>query len=299
MKPLYYTAGAAWAWATSRYPVGRNIYDDEWDICIVLDSARVDAMREYWPDTIDTDRFESAWSVGSISTEWLGQTFRPERAGAIADTTLVTANPHSTTVFGDGDILTNGDDVRIPYPDSPAVSHEGFRDVYEIWRSHATDHDAVPPDVMADATIAAYREHGGRVVSHWLQPHEPFIAPDAPLIGGAATSRNCWDAAMAGDIDEQALIESYEWNLVYALEELVTVLESVDARVLVTADHGNAFGEWKVWGHPFGWPQPAVRKVPWILVDAEQRREYDPADVLEAESASADVSRQLAALGYA
>lgn len=298
MKSLYYAAGAAWAYATKQFPVGRNIYDAEWDICIVLDSARVDALRERWPAGLDVAHFGSEWSRGSISTEWYSQTFRPEHRDAIGKTTLVTANPHSKTTLEDGEMLTNAADIDIPFPESPAVGYESFRDVHELWRTHALAYNVVPPDVMADATIQAYREDGRRVVAHWMQPHEPFIAPDAPLIGGKPTSRNCWDAAMAGSIDENALVESYERNLDFALFEVLTVLRNVDARVLITADHGNAFGEWFVWGHPFGWPQPEVRKVPWVLVDAENTNEYEPDDVFGATSTETDVTDQLAALGY-
>lgn len=301
LKSLFYGAGSAWAHLSKHHPVGRNIYEDDWDICIVLDSARVDTLRERWPSGVAVESFDSAWSRGSISTEWMSQTFRPAYRDPIADTTLVTANPHSATVFDERSILTNGREISVPYPETPAVEKDAFNEVYELWRTHAVAQNAVPPDVMADATIQAHREHEGRVVAHWLQPHEPFIAPNSPITSGSPTSANVWRAAMNGSLDGEKIVESYERTLDLALFELAHVLECVDARVLVTADHGNAFGEWGVWGHPFGWPQPAVRKVPWVTMQAHKRQDYNPHDVLassEEPSDNTDVSEQLAALGY-
>lgn len=35
-----------------------------------------------------------------------------------------------------------------------------------------------------------------------------------------------------------------------------------DVRVVITADHGEAFGGWGAYGHPMGMMHPAVRRVP-------------------------------------
>jgi len=295
LERAYYAAGAAAAAAQRVRPAGRCIYDhaDEWDICIVLDSARADLLAECWNRDVNT-----AWSVGSITTEWLANTFHPRHADAIGDTGFVSATPHSTTVFRERSWLTNTDDVAVPYPSMPAVEPAAFDGFYEPWRTHADVHDAVPPATMRDATLEASDRHD-RVVAHWLQPHEPFIAPDAELVGGAATAWNVWSDLQSGALDADAVWAAYEATLEYALEYVEEVCAAVDGRVLVTADHGNAFGEWGVYGHPFAWPQPAVRRVPWAIVSSEPRgsRDYEP--VLGAEAGvSADKAQQLRALGY-
>jgi len=300
LSDAYYAAGATWATLTRTRPFGRSIYSADWDIAIVLDSARVDLFEQSLAESSIAATADAVWSRGSITTEWLSQTFRPPATDDIAETTLLSANPHTSTVFRKGKWLTNPDDVAVPYPSNPAVGIDDFRDVHELWRTHATVADAVPADVMADATIQAYQDQGSRVVSFWLQPHEPFIAPDAPVEGGRATETNVWSSLNDGTLDAGDVWRAYQANHEYALSHVETVLKSVDGRVLITADHGNLFGELGRYGHPFGMLHPAVRKVPWIVLDATDEFSYDPEfDFGEREGIDgADIDAQLRALGY-
>lgn len=294
LQSAYYALGSLAARVQRRRPVGRSIFSADWDICIILDSARVDMLREAWPRD---DEISSVWSRGSITTEWLANTFRQSQRRNVARTAHVTASPHSQTVFRDRQYLTNADDVSIRYPDPPVVSPNTFAAFYELWRSHATIENAVPPDVMADATLEAYERHG-KVVAHWLQPHEPFIAPGATLVGGGATATNVWRGLRNGTLDSDDVWQSYQANLEYALRHVQTVVENADASVLITADHGNAFGEWGVYGHPYAWPQPEVRKVPWLQTQARDIGDHTPEPILDSEATSETVAEQLKALGY-
>lgn len=291
MKNLYYVYGSAAARLQRRRALGRSIFDAEWDVCIVLDSARLDMLRAAVDGPVP-----GAWSVGSMTTEWLSNTFREDVADQLVTTALVSATPHSTTVFRDRHWLSNDHLVRVPFPDTPAVSPDAFAGFYEVWRTHTGEYDAVPPETMRDATIEAAQRHE-RVVAHWLQPHEPFLAPDAPLVG-VEQGQNLWKALQAGSVDEAAVWTAYTATLDYALDYVREVVDHVDGRVLITADHGNAFGEWGVYGHPFAWPQPAVRRVPWLLVDGRGTNAVDYDAVLDAEGDRVDMKKKLRALGY-
>lgn len=301
LKPAYYSAGAAWAAATKLFPVGRNIYQDEWDVCIVLDSARADLFGQIAPYYLPILSADYAWSRGSITTEWLTQTFREPFEGEIANTAFLTANPHSETVFTRKHWLTNQADVRVTYPSNPAVDPDAFADYVELWRTHATSetHGAVPPDVMADATIELWQTSDHRIVSFWLQPHEPFIAPESPITGGTPTEKNIWKDLQSGHLDPRDVWVSYRENLRHALKNVRRVLDSIDADVLVTADHGNLFGELGQFGHPFGMPHPAVRRVPWCRCPAIAIEDHTPRGIVDrSASAAVDREEQLAALGY-
>lgn len=299
-KPLYYALGSGWAAINNRRPVGRSIYDADWDICIVLDSLRYDTACRCLAESSLEATTGAAWSRGSVTTEWLANTFRTDSAPDIAETTLLSATPHTETVFHGRSWLTNPAATPLAYPNPPTVAANDFRRLEELWRTHATDHDAVPPSTMADATIEAYREDGDRVVAHWLQPHEPFIAPDAQLVGGKALSANVWQGLQNGTLAEDAVRQSYRATAQLAFEHVETVANAVDATILITADHGNAFGEWGIYGHPFAWPQPAVRRVPWLMVDASNKTEYEPPETIGQPSTDTDGEResQLQALGY-
>lgn len=297
MKGLYYAATAALAAVERRRPLGRPIWADEWDLCIVLDSARADMVRQSCPEGLSVRSHDTAWSVGSVTTEWLTNTFSDRHADAIADTALVAATPHTQTVFRDREWLTSPEDAPVGYPASPAVRPRDFDAFYEVWRTHADAHGAVPPETMARATVDACQRHD-RVVAHWLQPHEPWLAPDAQLVGGLATEANVWDGLQAGTVNEDAAWQSYQATLDMAWQWVERVCDSVAGDVLITADHGNAFGEWGIFGHPFGWPQPAVRRVPWLRVRGQADATLEPRGMLDAEQSSPDRDAQLAALGY-
>lgn len=295
LETAYYALGAGVAALQKQHPLGRNIYDAEWDICIILDSTRVDMMAAVAPSAWRSD---VAWSRGSVTTEWLSNTFTQEYAPEIRDTVFVTANPHSKTVFTDRNWLTNEHAAKLPFPSNPAVTPKDFAAYHEVWQTHATEHDSVPPDVMRHATVEAHQNGHSRVVSHWLQPHEPFIAPDATITGGSIYNKNVWDGLNTDRLDPAEVWQSYMANLDYAITEVKKLLATVDATVLITSDHGNAFGEWGFYGHPFGWPQTEVRKVPWYFADATPTIEPPETHILEAEGGENDTEAQLRALGY-
>lgn len=295
MLTTAYYALASLAARVERYrPFGRSIFDSEWDICVVLDSTRLDMLRTVWSRNEPVD---SAWSRGSITTEWLANTFRPEQAEAISETAYVTASPHSHTVFRKREVLTNASEVDFPFPDGDVVAPGEFAGFHEVWRSHATEHGAVPPETMLDATLEAADRYD-RVVAHWLQPHEPFIAGASSTIGGGATEQNVWDALNKGEADKEAVWNSYTANLIYALAGVELLVENTDARVLLTSDHGNGFGEWGIYGHPFAWPQPEVRKVPWVEMEATDSETYTYSPVLDSTRGDEAIDDQLRALGY-
>ncbi|MFC6613899.1 hypothetical protein ACFQAS_02820 [Halopenitus salinus] len=55
------------------------------------------------------------------------------------------------------------------------------------------------------------------------------------------------------------------------------LLENVDAAdVIITADHGNPFGEYTIHGHPEGMLLPCVKKVPWVESDAVDKKAFEP-----------------------
>lgn len=82
------------------------------------------------------------------------------------------------------------------------------------------------------------------------------------------------------------------------LESVELLLENIDAeRAIITADHGNAFGEWGYYRHPEGCPIPAVRNVPWIVTSARDQKTHEPEEY-DTDEVVLDVKEHLEALGY-
>ncbi|GAA0278304.1 hypothetical protein GCM10009000_111890 [Halobacterium noricense] len=69
------------------------------------------------------------------------------------------------------------------------------------------------------------------------------------------------------DGTREAAMDLYEENLHLVLETVADVIPRLDGKVVVTADHGEAFGEQGVWEHHIETHIPALVEVPWLEVD--------------------------------
>jgi hypothetical protein len=59
----------------SRYTIGTNIFDEDWDVLIILDTCRFDALRELEDEYDFISSVDSALSVGGSTFEWTARTF--------------------------------------------------------------------------------------------------------------------------------------------------------------------------------------------------------------------------------
>ncbi|WP_229870816.1 hypothetical protein [Halarchaeum grantii] len=263
------------------------VYEREWDALVLLDACRVDALAavtseyEFLPDEIPSIR-----STASASKDWMRTNFTEAYTDEIRRTAYVTANP-----FSEGQ-----------------VDSDAFVDVDEVW-TYGWDEGVgtVPARHVTDRAVAAGRSSDcERLLVHYMQPHFPSV-PD-PIGSGIDIEtfgegwHSVWDRLAAGELSRERAWDSYLANLRYVLNDVVVLLSNLDAeRVVISADHGNSFGEWNVYGHPPGCPIGAVRRVPWVETEATDTGEYEPtferpADVDKATSET--VEKRLQNLGY-
>jgi len=238
------------------------VFEREWDTLVLLDACRVDALAAvaadygFLPEDIPSVR-----STASASKGWMRANFTDTYAAETRQTTYVTANPFSES----------------------EVDSDVFADVDEVW-TYGWDGDAgtVPARHVTSRAVAAGRAGGHkRLLVHYMQPHFPSV-PD-PLGSGIdiKTFGEGWDSIWgrleAGELPLERAWESYLANLRYVLDDVELLLKNLDAEtVVISADHGNAFGEWNVYGHPPGSPIGAVRRVPWVETTATDTGEYEP-----------------------
>lgn len=262
---------------------GVDVVAEDWDLLVVLDAcrydtlaARVDGSGDPLPGDLQRRR-----SRGSHTVEFLWGNFANRR---LHDVVYVTANVQPY-VFREG-------------LDLHAVEHAWVDGFDEQERT-------VPAATMTDAALAAAEQYPDkRLVVHYIQPHYPF--PDAPDFDYGTMA--FWDAVAAGEVDATAeqLRTWYEANLDGALPEVRRLLDGVAGRAVVTADHGNAFGERvgpvpvREWGHPWGiYAEPLVT-VPWLVREGDGRREVVAERPQEESTYDEELAReQLRALGYA
>jgi hypothetical protein len=143
-----------------------------------------------------------------------------------------------------------------------------------------------------------------------MQPHHPFV-PD-PIAGDDGMARtgshsndaNPWVLLRRGEVTTERVRAAYRANLEYVLPEVRTLLENVAGRVAITADHGNLFGEWGLYGHPMCTPVPALLAVPWAETTGTDRRTHssalEPPEELPVSRVYGDGTdrERLEALGY-
>lgn len=269
------------------------VLDKEWDILIILDACRVDLLEEVAEDYsfIETPPHDTIWSADSYSEGWLRENFTGKQAikhrKRMKELVHVTGNPFTNGMF-------DGDEFGI---------------LDEVWQYGWDNEEGyLPPDVMTDRAISLHREHEpDQMLVHYMQPHAPFISEDdmgyhidtnhfaSPK--GTVQQRTPWELLRDGEVTHDELWSAYKDTLHVVLESVETLLESVDAdRVVISADHGNAVGEWGIYGHPRNIPIRPLREVPWVVTSANDNGEYTPRE--HDKEVSEDIENKLEALGY-
>lgn len=271
---------------------GRSIYDEDWDVLVVLDACRTDLMREVADDYPFLGEVGTFDSLGSHSEEWMAENFGDDHRADTRETAYVTANLFSKKM----------------------LDSESFAVLDEVWRYGWDDElGTVPPRPVTDRAISVARERSpDRLVVHYMQPHVPFIADGGSGdltpsdFGGGQRFDSTWTDLQTEEVGREEVWESYRANLEHVLSEVELLTRSIDAeKLVVTADHGNALGEKGVYEHPIGVPLPCLRRVPWCVTEAADTGEYEPPAHRESEvgrsddADESDLTERLAALGYA
>jgi hypothetical protein len=304
LRPLYLLYEGAFLTVTSRYPIGTNVFDLDWDALIILDACQVDALAELAPEYEFLSRVDSIQSVGSSSFEWMDQTFSTAYRDEIAETAYVTQNQFHDRILGKGG--TTGQAILPIGPSRfDVVDPSDFGYLEGLWRAGFEDDSEwvvqsevttrVHPRYTTDRAIRAGRTIDcERMMVHYMYPHDPYVLADpklqprfdAALKSGSATRAEVWNA--------------YLDNLRFVLDEVALLLENLDRdEVVISADHGEAFGEYGFYRHPPACPIPSVRRVPWANADASDERTYESrAPAPERTGDASTVEDRLEQLGY-
>lgn len=300
---LYRAYQAGWAIGMSRYPMGTNVYDRPWDALILLDTCRVDALREVAPeyDFLSEHEIGTITSRGSTSKEWIANTFTMEHIDQVHQTACVSVNAFMERVLADRKYPYEGFSSRLL--DWRPVTPKDFLVLDQPWQyiSEEDKHFAhTPPAYLTDRAIAVGREYDAeRLIVHYSQPHFPYT------VSAHAEDREMYDYEatpfeyLRDGGDRETVWNVYIDCLREVLDEIGVLLDNLDAeRVVISADHGEAFGELGLYQHPMGIPHPVVRRVPWAITSANDDHSYTPTVEPPTDVTTEATKEHLKDLGY-
>ncbi|WP_247002210.1 hypothetical protein [Halosolutus gelatinilyticus] len=279
---------------------------------ILLDTCRVDALREVAPEYEFIPSVESILSTGGASAEWLARTFDEQHRDEIADTAFLSAQNHVQQIL-DTNLPERDSDKPLPFKAlrfMPSVDLEDVGKVEYIFRYEPVGEEgpyghpegSTPPRYVTDRGIqVGRREEYDRLILQYHQPHTPWFSTaleeDRDL---KYHERDWWNYYMeTGDVD--TIWDAYMSDLRYVLDDIELLLRNIDAEtVAISSDHGEAFGEYGILGHTLGSLHPKVRKVPWVETTATDEGSYEPSiDEPSSERVPREkLDEQLKALGY-
>ncbi|QHS16524.1 hypothetical protein GWK26_04805 [haloarchaeon 3A1-DGR] len=279
-----------------------DVMGRDWDYLLILDACRYDVFEDVnWID----GELDYAISAGSHSEEFCEVNFEGR---TFYDTVYVTANAFGARI-GDGafhDLVYTGEEI-----DEDFVGWHSFSERME-------------PETIYEATIAAVERYPNkRAIAHFMQPHTPYFGGKAEEIrnrvaddGLVVRSRqpekveqyslddenvvvSLKEAAERGYVTHEEIREVYVENLRLVLEHVESLVEELDGKIVITSDHGEYLGENGKLGHPKYEYSEVVRKVPWLVIDAETRPEITAAEsTKQTDVADEDIEEHLKDLGY-
>jgi len=276
---------------------GVAVAGEQWDCLIILDACRLDYFTNQYPPYL-SGKLEQMVTRGTSTTEWLKANFM----GKHDDIVYVSANPHCS------DYEVHG---------FKGTDH--FAVVENVWKYAWSDElDTVPPAQVTNAAIRCRASHPGkRMIVHYVQPHGPWIGKtrlsaaeipmDHPIRKTGQQKWNAnrivWDLVRRGELDLDLLRQADKDNLEVVLPEAKRLVAALDGTIVVTADHGEAFGEKGIYGHPPGVYIKELAVVPWLIIQKEKGTGSAGSWSDAGKSASATIDEEvlnerLRALGY-
>lgn len=261
---------------------GVDFLDQDWDNMIILDACRFDYFEQRAADKLPGS-LEHRISKAGQTREFVESHFSNRD---LHDLVYVTGNDW---------ILKIGDDIGA--------------DVYNVI-SVKDDLDWNQRKITNRALEAAEEFPNKRLLIHLIPPHHPFKGPTADEVFPSIKEQSSgfFSDIRKGNVNisDELLRKAYEENLDRAIPATQELLNSLQGKTIVTADHGEFLGERcrpipiKEYGHHGGLYAEKLVKVPWHVHNGE-RREIRPEEPLEDDidnRTPEEIDQRLRELGY-
>jgi len=268
-----------------RYDVFRDVYDEYLDGTLEKRQS-VGSSTPEWASKTFTGDHDIAYFSGNPFINDLGIPLNELKWGASCEYEW-TASDHITNIFDvwqthwDDDLGTvppagieaafreesaavaNADRTVLHYmqPHAPYLSHGSGGKLTQIQKGIKAQGEATDEDGTASkdgGTLAA--------LSDTIRPKIESRLEDSEMAQKAGLWLELDPKELLSNGTRVAALELYEENLRIALESIADLVDDLDGDVVVTADHGEAFGEEGVWEHHIETHIPPLVEVPWLDV---------------------------------
>lgn len=282
---------------------GIDIFSEEWDNLIILDSCRYDYFSRY--NHFD-GKTEYRVSRGSTTREFIRGNFQSRDR---YDTVYCSSNGWYKK------ISEELNDAR-----SDVFRFEWLKgsDVRELGNVRERDNN-----LTKTALKLQEKYPNKRLIVHYLSPHEPYVDIHGNVImqtGYHAKSKEKkhpdthWylikrNSDKKNYIGIGEIRQAYEQSIQYILNHISNLVEELNGFTVITADHGELLGERLIpfpffgFSHPEGIYMDELVKVPWFKCNYSERKkiieEDEPHHTMEkSREVTEDVNEHLKNMGY-
>jgi hypothetical protein len=293
----------------SKWGKGTPVMYKDWDNLIVLDACRYDSFSENNPFS---EPVQKRVSLGSNTTEFLMRNFSGEQCH---DTVYVTANPKGLKV-----------DMPGRYEDEQQTFYQTIS-LLDEWDPET--HTVMPGDMTKRTLRIQEQFPDKRLLIHFVQPHLPYIGERAREVQSKMNiSIGGWETEGLDYTEMDAEIEKekvsfdaiqnpeydltvddfrrmYDETLEVTLSSVEELVDGLEGKTAITADHGEAFGERafpfpeRIYGHPKRRRLYSLCIVPWIQIETGSRKTVTTDEpVGETDYDEEMIENRLKALGY-
>lgn len=264
---------------------GIRFLEADWDNLILLDGCRYDLFKA--ENTIDGE-LSAVRSNASSSDEFFEKNIERKKYG---DLVYYSANPHIDNI------------------------QASFFDLYRLWEDDWDEETGtVLPGDAVDRVLNTMDDYEDkRIILHLMQPHRPFLGRKTEDFDQSGLSRIgvqrkpgerpevefWWNRMEAGELQYDDIWPLYRETLQVALPHVERLVSELSGKTVVSADHGNAFGEDELYGHPSYVHHKKLVTIPWLAIE-KPRKEIisESADVDSNQEHYDEATDRLEALGY-